>query len=119
MAEVLLELSMSLDGCVAGPDVSSEEPMGHGGEALHGWMFDGRSAAESEQYQNEHFSSIGAVIVGRHIVQEFRLHLAPMVLGAGTRHFNDDTPLKVRLPPVKAATTPLATYPTYEGSGAS
>ena len=35
MAKVLLEMSMSLDGYVTGPDVSPEEPMGRGGERLH------------------------------------------------------------------------------------
>jgi hypothetical protein len=38
MGKVLLELSMSLDGYVAGPDVSPEAPMGRGGEVLHEWM---------------------------------------------------------------------------------
>jgi hypothetical protein len=63
MTKVLVELSMSLDGYVTGPDVSSEEPMGRGGEALHDWTFRGRSAAESEE--NAHYSGIGAIIVGR------------------------------------------------------
>jgi hypothetical protein len=35
MPKVLLEMSVSLDGYVAGPDVSAEEPMGRGGEQLH------------------------------------------------------------------------------------
>ena len=39
MGKVLLEMSMSLDGYVAGPDVSAEAPMGRGGELLHEWMF--------------------------------------------------------------------------------
>ena len=39
MAKVPAELSMSLDGYIAGPDVSPEEPMGRGGEALHECMF--------------------------------------------------------------------------------
>jgi hypothetical protein len=43
MPKVLLELSMSLDGYIAGPEVSPEAPMGRGGEALHEWMFDGHS----------------------------------------------------------------------------
>ena len=65
MAKVVLEMSMSLDGYTAGPDVSPEEPMGRGGEQLHEWMFEGRSGEESERYQIEHFRDIGAVIVGR------------------------------------------------------
>jgi hypothetical protein len=31
----VLEMSMSLDGYVTGPDVTPEEPMGRGGERLH------------------------------------------------------------------------------------
>jgi dihydrofolate reductase len=65
MSKVLLEMSMSLDGYVTGPDVGPEEPMGRGGERLHDWMFEGRSPAEVEEYEAEHFRDVGAVIVGR------------------------------------------------------
>ena len=65
MPKVLLEMSMSLDGYVTGPDVGPQEPMGRGGERLHDWMFEGRSDAESEQFQVEKFKDVGAVIVGR------------------------------------------------------
>lgn len=39
--------------------------MGRGGELLHEWMFEGRSAAESQQFELDHFSGIGALIIGR------------------------------------------------------
>ena len=65
MPKVLMELSMSLDGYVAGPGVSPDEPMGRGGEDLHDWMFATRPADEVQQFQTDHFSTIGAVIVGR------------------------------------------------------
>ncbi len=68
MSRVLLEMSMSLDGYVSGPDVSDEDPMGRGGEVLHEWMFAGRSPAESRESQTQHFSGIGAVIMGRRMV---------------------------------------------------
>ena len=67
MGKVLLEMSMSLDGYVAGPDVSAAFPMGRGGERLHEWMFAGRSAAESERFETDHYSGIGALIIGRRI----------------------------------------------------
>ena len=35
MSKVLLEMSVSLDGYVTGPDVTPQEPMGRGGERLH------------------------------------------------------------------------------------
>jgi dihydrofolate reductase len=65
MSKVILELSLSLDGFVAGPDVSPQRPLGRGGERLHEWMFAGRSPAESRRLENEHFSGIGALILGR------------------------------------------------------
>jgi dihydrofolate reductase len=40
MATVISHMSMSLDGFVAGPDQSEEQPLGRGGLALHRWHFD-------------------------------------------------------------------------------
>jgi dihydrofolate reductase len=68
MSRVLLEMSMSLDGYVTGPEVSDEEPLGRGGEALHEWMFAGRSPDEAREWQTKQFSGIGAVIMGRRMV---------------------------------------------------
>ena len=65
MPKVLLEMSISMDGYVAGPDVSPESPMGRGGERLHDWIFAGRSPAESEAFETDHFRDIGALILGR------------------------------------------------------
>jgi dihydrofolate reductase len=60
-----MEITMSLDGYTTGPEVSAEAPFGRGGERLHDWMFAGKSAAEAERWQTDHFSTIGAVIIGR------------------------------------------------------
>lgn len=68
MSRVLMEMSVSLDGYVTGPEVSAEAPMGRGGEVLHEWMFAGRSPAEARQWQAEQFSGVGAVIMGRRMV---------------------------------------------------
>jgi hypothetical protein len=38
MGKVKLEISMSLDGYVAGPNPTREEPLGVGGEKLHEWI---------------------------------------------------------------------------------
>ena len=65
MGKVLMEISMSVDGYVTGPEVSPEAPLVRGGERLHDWMFTGKSAGESEQFETEHFSTIGALILGR------------------------------------------------------
>jgi dihydrofolate reductase len=39
MAELILDISMSLDGFVAGPRQTLEQPLGEGGELLHQWAF--------------------------------------------------------------------------------
>jgi dihydrofolate reductase len=65
MSRVVLELSISLDGFVAGTDVGPGAPLGIGGEGLHEWMFAGKSSTESETFETAHFSEIGALILGR------------------------------------------------------
>jgi dihydrofolate reductase len=68
-------MSMSLDGFVAGPNVSVEEPMGEGGHRLHAWMFEGSANSESTPHApmtgidraviQEQFNTTGAVILGK------------------------------------------------------
>jgi dihydrofolate reductase len=60
----LLDISMSLDGFVAGPNVSIQSPMGDGGEALHRWLFDAKTPVD-EAIAAELLGSLGAVIMGR------------------------------------------------------
>jgi dihydrofolate reductase len=62
-----MELSVSLDGYVAGPDISPEAPLGRGGERPHDSMFTGKSATEPNRFETEHFSTIGALILGRRL----------------------------------------------------
>jgi dihydrofolate reductase len=68
MGKVLMEITMSLDGYTAGPEVSAEAPLGRGGESLHDWMFAGKSGDEVGRFQTDHFASVGALIMGRRMV---------------------------------------------------
>ena len=45
MPRFFLDISMSLDGFVAGPDATLEEPLGKGGERLHDWVLAARKLA--------------------------------------------------------------------------
>ncbi|HJR78671.1 MAG TPA: dihydrofolate reductase family protein [Anaerolineales bacterium] len=65
MAKVFAEMSMSLDGFIAGPNVSANNPLGDNGERLHDWMFAGKSSTETEAYEVEKFKGMGAGIMGR------------------------------------------------------
>jgi dihydrofolate reductase len=38
MSKVAVDISMSMDGFVAGPNATIEEPLGEGGEQLHDWI---------------------------------------------------------------------------------
>lgn len=190
MGKVLLEMSVAVDGYIAGPDISPEMPLGREGERLHEWMFAGRSSAESQRFETDHFRGIGALILGRRmadlgigpwgdeptfhapcfvvthrpaqtvvkqggtsyifvtdgienalqraqeaagsqdvlvnggadiarqflnagLLDEVRLHLVPVVLGAGTRLF-DGVRSDVRLSPSSATTSALVTHVAYE-----
>jgi len=68
MARVVLSFSMSLDGYVAGPDVSVRHAMGVGGERLHEWMFPRQGGAlepaDAAEVETT-FGLVGATIVGR------------------------------------------------------
>jgi dihydrofolate reductase len=64
MPSVTLEITMSLDGFVAGQNVSIANPMGDGGEKLHDWLFGARSAVDAEIIADM-YRTIGAVVLGR------------------------------------------------------
>ena len=51
MARVVFEITMSLDGYVAGPNQTLEEPLGRRGEDLHEWVV--RLASWRERHGQE------------------------------------------------------------------
>jgi dihydrofolate reductase len=48
MGKLILDISMSLDGFIAGPRPTLEAPLGEGGERLHEWAFATRSFRERQ-----------------------------------------------------------------------
>jgi dihydrofolate reductase len=76
MGKVVLDISMSLDGLVAGPNPTLEQPLGQGGERLHEWAFglaswrerhglSGGDSNPSSAVVEEGLASTGAVVMGR------------------------------------------------------
>ena len=63
MTNVVVDITMSLDGFVTGPNPGPDNGLGDGGEALHTWVFDGDS--ENERVLLEAFDRTGAVLLGR------------------------------------------------------
>jgi dihydrofolate reductase len=66
-------MSMSLDGYVAGPDQSLENPLGIGGIALHHWHLDMDDAHEVDVAATEELlRPMGAYVMGRNMFGPIR-----------------------------------------------
>ena len=78
MSKLRCHISISLDGFVAGPNQSEEEPLGEGGERLHDWVVPlaawreshgkpGGEVTESSRVLEESIENIGAGVMGRNM----------------------------------------------------
>jgi dihydrofolate reductase len=78
MGRLRFNISMSLDGYVAGPDQSDEDPLGVRGEELHDWILplkafkemhggEGGEVNASSAVVEERWENIGATIMGRNM----------------------------------------------------
>jgi dihydrofolate reductase len=78
VSKLRLKISMSLDGFVAGPSQSIENPLGIGGMRLHEWAFalqawraqhglEGGEVDASTKVVDESVANIGATIMGRNM----------------------------------------------------
>ena len=65
MTQVIADISVSLDGFVAGPNVALDNGMGDGGDALHAWAFSDDPDEQGLLEQGTNRS--GAVIMGRRL----------------------------------------------------
>lgn len=78
MNKLRFDISVSLDGFVAGPNQSLEEPLGRGGEGLHHWAvrlrswreshgLEGGAVNEDDKLLRESTTNVGATIMGRNM----------------------------------------------------
>jgi dihydrofolate reductase len=78
LAKLTFEISMSLDGFVAGPNQSRDDPLGAGGLQLHEWIFglaawrerqglEGGERNMDSQLIEESIARVGATIMGKHM----------------------------------------------------
>jgi dihydrofolate reductase len=78
MSKLRCHISISLDGFVAGPNQSEENPLGEGGERLHDWVVplaawrqshgkQGGEVNESTPVFEESLENVGASVMGRNM----------------------------------------------------
>jgi dihydrofolate reductase len=79
MPKTKAQIAVSLDGYLAGPNQSEENPLGEGGEGLHEWIFklaffrsehgmgEGGETGVSNDVVRESRQDIGAVVMGRNM----------------------------------------------------
>jgi dihydrofolate reductase len=67
MPFVTSHMSISLDGFVAGPDQSEENPLGIGGRAVHGWHMTETKHPVDEAFTQRLLGPRGAYIMGRNM----------------------------------------------------
>jgi dihydrofolate reductase len=79
MSKVKCQISVSLDGYIAGPGQSEQNPLGEGGEDLHEWVFKlaawrdphGREGGEEDNPSNDVIKAAqegtGAAVMGRNM----------------------------------------------------
>jgi len=91
MSNLTFQISVSLDGYVAGPDQTEEDPLGVGGEDLHEWVvrleawrkphgLEGGEVNASTPVMEEVQANVGATIMGRNM------------FGGGPGPWNEDDP---------------------------
>jgi dihydrofolate reductase len=76
MGKVTVDMSMSLDGFIAGPNDGPGQELGEGGMQLHEWVFglagwrkrhglEGGETGPDDEMMEEASSNVGAVVMGR------------------------------------------------------
>lgn len=75
VTKIVVDITMSLDGFVAGPEPTLEEPLGRNGERLHEW------ALESASWREQHGLSGGETNVDSELIEEATSSAGAYVMG--------------------------------------
>jgi dihydrofolate reductase len=103
MGKLRFGIAMSLDGFIAGPHQSVEDPLGIGGMQLHAWAFElatwrrmhgleGGETNPSTQVVEESLADVGAYVMGRNM---FGGHPGPWGDGAWKGWWGENPPFHV------------------------
>jgi dihydrofolate reductase len=93
MSTIRFHLAVSLDGYVAGPDQSEENPLGVGGTRLHEWI------VELEAWRKHHGQEGGEINASTPVIEEAQSNVGATVMGrnmfgGGPGQWSEDPPWK-------------------------
>ena len=77
MSRITFQISISLDGFAAGPNQSSDNPLGEGGEGLHEW------ALATESWNRQHGHAGGERNADSQVIDEVTQGVGAYVMGRG------------------------------------
>jgi dihydrofolate reductase len=75
VSKVKFQIAISLDGYIAGPDQSEENPLGVGGMQLHEWVF------KLEAWRRPHGYEGGEVNASSPVIEEAQANVGAIVMG--------------------------------------
>ena len=77
MGKVVIDMSISLDGFITGPNDNPKQPLGENAEVLHNWLFSGDQVSQV----NDFFKLSK---VNRAVLDESLINAGAMIVGRGT-----------------------------------
>jgi dihydrofolate reductase len=91
MSNLRFQISVSLDGYVAGPDQTEKDPLGVGGEDLHEWV------VRLEAWRKPHGMEGGEVNASTPVMEEVQANVGATIMGrnmfgGGPGPWNEDDP---------------------------
>ena len=94
MGEVIVDISMTLDGFIAGPNDSPTNPLGDNGDQIHHWVY------ELASWRERHGMTGGAVNADGDLLEEAFANTRAVLMGKrmfdhGEPHWGDEPPFHV------------------------
>ncbi|MBA2469067.1 MAG: dihydrofolate reductase family protein [Chloroflexia bacterium] len=111
MTTVFADITMTLDGFIAGPGVSAEAPLGIGG--IESALAQAKSAAGDKDVQMSSGANIIQQCINAGRLDEIQVHISPVMLGAGTRLFDGIDAARLKFDPVRVIESPNVTHIRY------
>jgi hypothetical protein len=105
MGKVLTALATSVDGFIAGPDDSLQQPLGTHGSRLFDWFTDGDTPSRFyEQFQQ---------CLRAGLLDEIHIHQIPVLLGSGVRLLDHLGPEPIELECLQVVAARGVTHLSY------